>query len=182
MDIVERIIEKYYPRESKSYYILLNHSRAVARKAVEIAKKAVHIKADIGFIEEAAMLHDIGIFLTNSPRIGCHGKDPYLLHGVLGREILEQEGLPKHALVCERHIGVGITADEVKKNNLPLPLREMVPLSTEEEIICFADNFFSKSSKDLFQERNIAQVRGGLQKHGEEKVAKFNQWLDKYCL
>jgi len=55
----------------------------------------------LGFIEEAALLHDIGIFNTNLPKIGCYGRHPYISHGYLGRELLENEGLAAHALVCE---------------------------------------------------------------------------------
>jgi len=42
------------------------------------------------------------------------------------------EGYPKHGLVCERHTGTGITLEMIIKNNLPLPHRDMVPVSMEE--------------------------------------------------
>ncbi len=175
-----KIIEKYYPKESNAYRILIDHSKAVTRKAVKIAEGVKHLHPDIKFIEEAAMLHDIGVFLTNAPEIGCFGESPYLAHGVLGREVLEKEGLPKHALVCERHIGVGITMEEIKRNKLPLPERDMVPISVEEKIICLADKFFGKSDKNLFQERGVKEIKENLGKHGEEKIRKIEFLLEKY--
>ncbi len=178
--IATKIIEKYYSKESDTYRILIDHSTAVARKAVKIAEGVKHLHPDIRFIEEAAMLHDIGVFLTNAPEIGCFGEKPYLSHGVLGRSVLEREGLPRHALVCERHIGVGITAEEIKRNKLPLPEREMTPLSVEEEIICLADKFFGKSDKNLFQERGVKEIKENLDKHGEEKIRKIELLLEKY--
>ena len=61
------------------------------------------------------MLHDIGIFLTHAPQIGCHGDKPYICHGYLGRELLEKEGFPRHAIVCETHVGVGLTIADIEK-------------------------------------------------------------------
>ncbi len=174
------IIEKHYAQHPEAYRVLISHSRAVAEKALLIAKKAEHFSPDLKFIEEAAMLHDIGIFLTDAKDIGCFGEKPYICHGVLGRKILEKEGFQKHGLVCERHIGVGITAEEVKSKNLPLPLKNMSPLSVEEEIICLADKFFNKSSNNAFQEKTAGQIRKSLLKHGKSKVEKFNLLLEKY--
>ncbi len=116
-----KIIRKYYGPESKAYYLLTRHSEMVAEKSVRIAQRVRHLHPDPDFIREAAMLHDIGIFLTNEPGIGCHGDREYICHGYLGREILEKEGLPRHALVCERHVGVGLSAAEIEDKNLPVP-------------------------------------------------------------
>lgn len=111
------VIKKYYDPKSRAFIILVNHSKAVAEKALKIAEK---FDVDHRFIYEAAMLHDIGIFMTNTPKLDCYGKFPYIAHGYLGRQILEKEGFPLHALVCERHTGVGITREEIinKKNFL----------------------------------------------------------------
>ncbi|MDO8746319.1 MAG: HDIG domain-containing protein, partial [Thermodesulfovibrionales bacterium] len=148
MNLVE-IIRKYYNPESEAYSFLVQHSRMVAKKAVEVAERVKHLNPDIKFIEEAAMLHDIGIFLTHAPQIGCHGDKPYICHGYLGRELLEKEGFPRHAIVCETHVGVGLTIADIEKNNFPLPRRDMMPKTLEEQIICFADNFFSKDNEPL---------------------------------
>jgi len=176
-----KIIEKYYPKDSITYPILVRHSQAVTKKALEIADRVPQLHPDKKFIAEAAMLHDVGIFLTSAPDIGCLGDKPYICHGVLGREILEKEGYPKHALVCERHIGVGLALKEdIERQNLPLPHREMVPISTEEEIICLADKFSSKRPQVQLQEESIDQIRAELTQYGEHKVKKLNELLKKY--
>ncbi|MCD6094640.1 HDIG domain-containing protein [bacterium] len=169
-----KIIQKYYHPNTKAYNLLIRHSTQVANKALEIAKKLKDPHIDLKFIKEAAMLHDIGIFKTYAPSLGCYGNKPYICHGYLGREILEKEGLPKHALVCERHIGVGITKEEIERKKLPLPKRDMVPISLEEKIICFADKFFSKSSP---KEKSISEIKKELSKIGRDKVKKFERWL-----
>jgi len=70
----------------------------VAGKALAIARRARRLGPDLKFIGEAAMLHDIGILVTDQPSLGCYGDKPYICHGYAGREILEKEGLPAHAL------------------------------------------------------------------------------------
>ncbi len=174
-----KIINKYYPDNSNLRALLIDHSAAVARKALEIAERNPQFKTDNHFIEEASMLHDIGIFLTFSPKIGCFGEKPYVCHGYLGRELIEKEGLPKHALVCERHVGTGFSVEDIIRRGLPIPHRDMRPVSIEEEIICFADKFYSKS-KGAGQEKKLKKVIKSLAKHGEENVERFEYWMKKF--
>jgi len=176
MDPLE-IIKKYYKPESRAFLILVNHSKAVAEKALKITRK---FDVDSQFIYEAAMLHDIGIFMTDTPKFNCYGSFPYIAHGYLGREILEKEGFPDHALVCERHTGVGITKEEIIKNKLPLPLRDMVPLTMEEKIIAYADKFFSKESDGSVRMRTVNEIIKDLSRYGEEKVKIFKEWLELF--
>lgn len=175
-----RIIKQYYAPESLACRILLMHSRAVSEKALEIAGRVKHLHPDSEFIREAAMLHDIGIFMTDEPQIGCHGKKKYICHGYLGRELLEREGFSKHALVCERHVGVGITIKDIEENNLPLPKRDMIPLSVEEQIICFADKFFSKDAEFLQKEKPLDAVRAAIAKFGRHKLKRFDDWAKMF--
>ncbi len=176
MDPLE-IISKYYKPRSKAYKILVTHCNLVTEKALKIAQKHKELLSDVAFIGEAAMLHDIGIFRTNAPNLFCFGEYPYLCHGYLGRELLAAEGYPEHGLVCERHTGVGITTEEIIARNLPLPLRDFVPVSVEEQIICFADKFFSKSG-DPSYEKSVSEVRKSVQKFGDKNVARFNEWCE----
>jgi len=64
-----KIIQKFYKVDSETYQVLITHSKAVAKKALEIAKSLPHLAIDLQFIEEAAMLHDIGIFMTDNPKL-----------------------------------------------------------------------------------------------------------------
>ncbi|MBQ8220656.1 MAG: HD domain-containing protein [Bacteroidaceae bacterium] len=167
------IIDKYC-KENELRHILLVHSRAVADKALTIARNHPELQADEQFIEEAALLHDIGIVWVNAPAIACVGTEPYICHGILGAEILRAEGLERHALVCERHTGTGLTLQQIIAQQLPLPHRDMQPVSIEEQIICFADKFFSKTR--LESEKSAEQARRSLEKFGEEGLVKFDAW------
>lgn len=178
-DIVN-IIDQYYKSGSRTHNILIQHGKQVTNKALDIAKKIPQFNPDLDFIKEAAMLHDIGIFLTNLPELNCKGKKPYICHGYLGRAILEKIGLPKHALVCERHVGVGITVEDIKHYALPLPKRNMFPVSIEEQIICFADKFFSKTRNALKEEKSVEDIKKYLEPYGFEKVKRFQSWVDLF--
>lgn len=173
----EDVLKKYYNPESRAFYIIMQHSGMVTEKALEIARRVKHLQPDSSFIHEAAMLHDIGMFLTRAPQIGCYGNCPYICHGYLGREILEKEGLLEHALVCERHVGVGITVRDIEEKSLPIPKRDMVPITIEEQIICFADKFFSKVSGSLIQERLLNSIRETIAEYGTEKLERFDEWV-----
>jgi len=176
----ENILKKYYSAESRTYNILLNHSRMVTEKALKIARHMKHLRPEVPFIYEAAMLHDIGIFLTMAPEIGCYGKYPYVCHGFLGRELLEREGFPKHALVCERHVGMGLTVKDIKQKKFPVPMRDMVPVTIEEQIICYADKFFSKVSDSIINERPLHSIRMKIAEYGTEKLERFDEWVEKF--
>ena len=167
------IINKYCTNE-KQREILLVHSRAVANRALEIARRHPEWDADELFIEEATLLHDIGIVHVSAPAIECYGTEPYIKHGILGADILRHEGMERHALVCERHTGTGLTLQQIVEQELPLPHRDMQPVSIEEQIICFADKFFSKTR--LNTEKTVEQARRSLEKFGTEGLIKFDKW------
>ena len=174
----QKIIDKYYPEENEQKRILTVHSRRVADKALELARLHPEMQLDLQFIEEAAMLHDIGIKECDAAGICCFGTHPYICHGTIGAEMLRQEGFPRHALVCERRTGTGLTLDYILTNNLPLPHRDLVPVSLEEQLICFADKFFSKTHPE--QEKTKEAALRSVAKFGDECAEKFNHWCKKF--
>jgi len=175
------LLEKYFPG-SNSFMIILEHSRLVATKALQTARNLDldHPGVDLAFLVEAAFLHDIGVCRTEASKFHCHGTEPNIRHGIIGKEILEEEGFPRHALVCERHIGVGLSVADIRSQTLPLPEEEMTPQSVEEKIVCFADLFYSKSLENCVKEKTIAEVKQALRKFGENKVMIFDGWLKEF--
>ena len=67
------ILAQYYDRRSNTFKILVEHGKQGAEKALLAAGQVPHLKPDLDFIVNAAMLHDIGILQTNSPGLGCQG-------------------------------------------------------------------------------------------------------------
>lgn len=167
------IINKYYETDSVLYNILLEHSIAVADKALEIEQMHPEWNLDKEFIYESAMLHDMGIYKTHAPKIHCYGEYPYICHGYLGADLMRKEGYPKHALVCERHTGSGLTKQDIK--GIPVPQRDMLPESMEEKLVCFADKFFSKSK--LHTIKSIDEIRKTFSKYGEDSLRRFNEMV-----
>ena len=171
----QKLIDKYYPSENDLRRILLIHSRQVADRCVKIAKHHPELKLDVEFLEEAAMLHDIGIFRCDAPGIQCFGSEPYICHGVIGGQILREEGWLRHALVCERHTGTGLSREQIEKQGLPLSLDGIYePEALEEQVVCYADKFYSKTH--LERERSVVEAVQSLEKFGEKGVKRFLEW------
>ena len=143
--------------------------------ALDMAARHPELNIDTGFVEEAAMLHDLGIFLTDAPRIYCFGNEPYLCHGYLGAELLRELGYERHARVCERHTGTGISKEQIVANGWNLPVKDFYPETMEEQLVCFADKFFSKT-KFLDKPRTFEQVVESMAKISEESVLKIHEW------
>lgn len=112
---------------------VIEHSRAVCRKAMEIASNFED--ADKDLIIKGALLHDIG-------RSRTHG----ITHAVEGVKIAERYGYGQDVLnIIERHIGAGITKEEAVK--LGLPEKSYLPETLEEKIVAHADNLISGSEE-----------------------------------
>ena len=162
---VLNLIHKYYAGQPELEQILLKHSEDVAQRVLEIAEAHPEFHLDRQFLYEAAMLHDIGT-------------KPYICHGMLGAELLRNEGLPAHARVAERHTGTGLTKEEILRQSLPLPPRDFVPETLEEKIICYADKFFSKSH--LEEVKTPEQAMRSLEKFGLSCVDTFKAWMSEF--
>lgn len=170
----QELIDKYYPDDNDLRRLLLKHSQQVADRCLHIARKHKELPLDVQFLEEAAMLHDIGIRWCHAPNIFCNGEDNYIRHGILGGLILRKEGFERHARVCERHTGTGITCEQIIKQQLPLPLGDYQPETLEEQLVCYADKFYSKSRPDYVL--SVLDAAESLEKFGHEGVEKFLAW------
>lgn len=168
------IIEQIYaPGECRD--ILVAHSQAVAAMALDI-----NLRLGLGLepdrVEAAAMLHDIGIAMTDAPAIDCHGAQPYICHGVLGADMLRLMGVPEWAArVAERHTGAGLTPDDIASQRLPLPTdRILLPETLLERLICYADKFYSKTPGHLAEPKPFDRVRASMARFGEATLARFD--------
>lgn len=129
-----RLLKKYSTTKN-DFNKVLRHSKAVQKVALNIGKKVKNI--DLDFIKTASLLHDIGRFECRP-----ESKDS-IKHGIIGRDILMKEGLPEYALIAERHLGAGISKEDILEQGLELPLKDYIPTSKEERIIAHADNLVS---------------------------------------
>lgn len=179
----QRIIDFYFPAEANAPLreTLMVHSRSVAEMAKGICRKHPELNADEDFVYAAAMLHDIGIVRCDADGIHCHGTEPYICHGTLGAAMLREhdfgiDAATTEALarVCARHTGTGLTAEAIRRQNLPLPEVDLTPETVEEKIVCYADKFFSKTKLD--KQKTFEKAEHSLMKFGEEGLEVFRQW------
>ena len=135
------LLRKYASTED-SFLLVLHHSLEVLAKSIEIInRKQLYDRVDLDLIVSGALLHDIGTFEFLEDK----SKEGYICHGVIGAAILEKEGLMREALIAKRHTGSGISREDIAAAGWPLPDEDLLPLSLEEKIICYADKFSSKN-------------------------------------
>lgn len=176
------VIRHFYPEDTPLRRLLILHSTQVRDKALSILgnPELRGLDIDVQLVNDGALLHDIGIIQCDAPGIHCEGKEPYLLHGTKGADMLRQYGqdtgldMEACARICERHTGTGLTRNDIQKQNLPLPLDcDLVPETLEEKLVCLADKFYSKSSPE--KEKTLERVKASVQKFGPESVMRFEE-------
>lgn len=176
----QTIIDRYYPEGSRLRDIYMNHCRSVADFAMEIARRE---RLDLPWLEAAAMLHDIAIFLTDAPGIECRGSEPYIRHGVLGASLLrslcpddasdeERQWYETMARVAERHTGSGISADDILTQRLPLDTAgNYMPQTVTERLVCYADKFYSKSGSP--KRKSLEAVKQSMARISNDSLRRF---------
>ena len=106
----------------------IKHCFAVAEATTKIGHiLAKNRSIDCSFLWSAALLHDIGRYMTHDP----------LLHGVEGYKLLSMLGHEREAYVCASHILFGLNAAEAMQ--LGLPNHDFVPRTIEEKLVPLAD-------------------------------------------
>lgn len=177
---ISEIIDKYYPVGTQRRDIYLKHCRQVADLALEIMRRK-NLPLDEKSVEEAAMLHDIGIFLTDAPGIDCHGCEPYIMHGVAGGKLLREEGFSEQtARVAERHTGAGIDEEDIARQGLPLPPGNYMPESLLERLVCYADKFYSKSGE--MRRKPMEKVVASMEKISPSTLERFCKLREEFFL
>lgn len=174
-----KLYDKYYAAGTPVRVILEKHSRSVGELAMAINDE-LRLGVDREQIEVAAMLHDIGIFMTDASGIDCHGSERYIRHGILGADLLRGEGAPEWAArVAERHTGAGITVKDIIDMDLPLPVdRVLMPDTLLERLICYADKFYSKSGD--MKMKSLDRVRASMSRHSISTLKRFEQLHDEF--
>ncbi|MBW3091176.1 HD domain-containing protein [Bifidobacterium miconisargentati] len=125
------------------------------------------------------LLHDIGTYKvfkhdgTDGEPLKFSGKK-YILHGLKGYKYLLKEGVDESiAQFCRNHTGVGLTREDVIRQDLPLPPDDYVPMNLEQEVVMYADKFHSKSVPPKFLTVDAYTKRA--ERYGEENK---ERWLD----
>ena len=87
---IEALHRKYAPTESV-FELVFTHCKIVSNIAMQLAEKS-GANVDIELVRVGCLLHDIGVY----PLFDKNGVETdtskYITHGVLGEEILQNEG------------------------------------------------------------------------------------------
>lgn len=165
---------KRYSSTEESFDVVSRHSFEVLSKAIDIiAKKNLRDRIDFDLVVSGCLLHDIGSFgfLENKDMEG------YIRHGVIGAEILEREGLEKEAAIAKRHTGAGLSKKDILAAGWPLPPEDLLPLTLEERLVCYADKFSSKlpGKKDTLE-----TIEKEFEGYGPESLARFRALKEEF--
>lgn len=157
-----------YASDERSFKAVLAHSKKVQEIALRIAKNVRDV--DVDFIKIASLLHDIGSFK-------CPRTDR-IKHGIAGAEILRKEGFERYARVAENHLGVGTTKEDIIKNKLDIPVRNYIPKTKEEKIICWADKLVC-GDKEITVKQLIKRFKKELGMEYANRVLMFSKEMKK---
>jgi uncharacterized protein len=175
LEEADNLHKKYAPSKD-ALESVWKHCQIVRRIALQVADNWHPTNTEL--VSIGALLHDIGVYrLYHS---GVIDEKNYITHGLLGYELLKEEGYDE--VICRfalLHTGVGVTKEDIENNKLPLPPRDYVPETDEEKIVAFADKFHSKSEPPTFN--SVAWYTEHLsKKFGQHKVELFNEMLDEF--
>jgi uncharacterized protein (TIGR00295 family) len=152
-------------RETGCSEEVVNHCLAVKDIAVKMAEKS---DADIILVESGALLHDIG-------RSKTHG----IFHAVEGGRIAKKLGLPERIInIIERHIGAGLSKEEAKK--LGLPVKDYIPETLEEKIVCHADSLINNCQRQNIEREVERALRDGHKEYAV-RLIKLHKELSDIC-
>ncbi|MFT8592493.1 MAG: HD domain-containing protein [Bifidobacterium sp.] len=186
---IDEIHHRCAPSEA-AYRVVHTHCHIVADITLELAQKSTAHWKDDGFDLQLALvgawLHDIGTYQVFK-HDGADGKplkfdrNRYILHGILGYELLLHEGFGEEiAQFARNHTGVGLYRQDVIDEGLPLPPEDYVPRNDEQELVMYADKFNSKSVPSSFIAEGRQDRRAA--KFGEKNYRRWRSLVAKYSL
>lgn len=166
---IRALHEKYAPTP-ESFGRVYDHCAIVSRIAEQLLERR-DLGVDAALVRAGSLLHDIGVYRL--------GDADYIIHGLLGYELLRAEGFPEE--ICRfasRHTGVGITAEDVLTQGLPLPPRDYQAETPEERLVMYADKFHTKSDPPTFL--TAAEYESYIRRFGPDKASRFRAMVTNY--
>jgi uncharacterized protein len=126
---------------------------------------------DISLVRAGCLLHDVGVYRLYGAD-GVLDVASYIRHGILGYELLREAGFPE--AICRfaaHHTGMGLTRDDIVRQELPLPQRDYLAETAEERLVMYADKFHSKLTPPVLVTADAYAAR--VRRFGADKVAAF---------
>ncbi|ROO86351.1 uncharacterized protein EDD29_3915 [Actinocorallia herbida] len=170
---IRALHEKHAPTP-EAFEAVYTHCRIVCAIAEQLLPRFPE-PVDAALVRAGCLLHDLGVYRLY--RDGVLDYKRYIRHGVLGHEILAEEGFPEELCrFCSCHTGMGVTRADVTGQGLPIPVADYVPGTPEERLVMYADKFHSKSAPPAFVSPESYAAR--VARFGDDKVALFQHLRD----
>ena len=165
-----RALHQRHAPSPEAFDLVHTHCEIVWDVARQLLDRG-RVEADRDLVRAGCLLHDIGVYRLYGPD-GTFDHRAYLRHGLLGHELLREEGYPETLCrFCSRHTGVGITRQDVLRQGLPLPPADYLAETVEERLVMYADAFHSKSTPPAFVSADTYAAR--IRRFGEDKAEAF---------
>jgi uncharacterized protein len=173
---IRALHEKYAPT-SEAFELVYTHCEIVCGVVEQrLARGGLALNADL--VRAGSLLHDIGVYRLYSPS-GELDHTRYVRHGLLGYELLHDLGFPDALCrFCSCHTGMGLSRDDVLRQQLPLPIDDYLAESGEEELVMYADKFHSKTDPPVFVMPST--YAASVQRFGEDKTLRFASMLERF--
>lgn len=187
---VKELHRSLAPSES-AFQLVWNHCVIVSRIAATLAQSylARHSSGtgapvtgplpnpDVARI--GGLVHDIGVYRVFDEAGVDFDRNRYIFHGIEGYRILLDSGYGEDlAEFARNHTGVGITAEDVARQQLPLPAGDYSPRTIEQELVMYADKFHTKSQPPTFVSQ--ASARRSAARFGEKNAGRFDALVARY--
>jgi uncharacterized protein len=165
---------------NEAYRLVFGHSEIISRIADQLMELQPFTDTEKNLIRVACLLHDVGVYSLYDDT-GQIDHSRYILHGVLGYDVLRAEGFDESLCrFASCHTGVGLTNDDIIKQNLPLPPGDYVAETRAERLLMYADKFHSKVTPPTFLTANtyaeqIGKIEAGKKLQFHTLVKEFGE-------
>jgi uncharacterized protein len=164
-----RALHQRYAPTAEAFDLVHTHCEIVCAVAEQLLGNRPGL--DIELVRAGCLLHDIGVYRLYDAD-GTLDHAGYLRHGVLGHDLLQDLGFPEPLCrFCSHHTGVGISREDVLRQQLPLPARDYLAETDEERLVMYADKFHSKTTPPVFV--TATSYLGTVRRFGADKPAAF---------
>ncbi|RKN38111.1 HD domain-containing protein [Micromonospora endolithica] len=172
-----RTLHETYAPSQDAFDLVHTHCQIVWRIAEQLLHERDH-DLDTDLVRAGCLLHDIGVYLLYGPSgVLDHGN--YVQHGVLGHQLLIEQGVPERIRrFCSHHTGMGLSREDVLRQGLPIPVDDYLAETDEERLVMYADKFHSKTNPPVFL--TATTYRGRVRRFGEDKVTRFDALVEKF--
>ena len=168
-----RKLHQKYAHSKADFDLIYTHCKVIDAIATQLINVNPSITIDRDLVHVGCMLHDIGAYDVLENGKFVRG----VRHGILGEEILQNEGFPEIiSRIASHHTGVGLTKKDVQDQNLPMPVADYTAQTDEERLIMYADKFHSKSNPPTEPPYfcTFEWYRDSISRLGSDKAAKFD--------